>query len=178
MTKPAPEVRMAIAEKLEHAEYILKAYADLSEMIDEGNLYFAAHAFKDALEAARKELSELRKHLEFVESMYKQCKETKDNWAKACAQVEKQRDDLQDQLEALWMSEDVYCDKHPKIKMKIGECYRCGGDGYTDSDIDEMNDPMSWHSDGNCWQCKGTGRGFLECHVCEMEAEEELEEST
>ena len=79
------------------------------------------------------------------------------------------------------------CRQHPKIKMQIGDCPRCGGEGYTQYDLDEMDNPIAWHNDGTCWQCKGTGRGFLECEVCEeeyrmqqeMEYEEEIrKEST
>lgn len=71
------------------------------------------------------------------------------------------------------MSEAPICEKH-KVKMGIGECYRCGGDGYTDQDIEDMDNPLEF-SDGNCWQCKGTGRGFYDCELCEEDAQMELE---
>lgn len=65
------------------------------------------------------------------------------------------------------MSNQEFCKKHTKTKLVVGDCYRCGGEGFTQRDIDDMNDPLEWHNDGNCFQCKGTGNGFLECPDCE-----------
>ena len=64
---------------------------------------------------------------------------------------------------------DKFCDRHTNTKMIIGECRRCDGNGYTESDIEEMYEPLAWHSDGRCYMCRGTGKGFLECPICEEE---------
>ena len=71
---------------------------------------------------------------------------------------------------------DQFCEKHSNVKMEIGGCSTCGGRGSTQFDLDEMDNPIGWHTNGNCWQCKGTGQGFLECPVCEEDAamEEEM----
>lgn len=63
------------------------------------------------------------------------------------------------------------CSRHGNELMD-GPCGRCGGDGYTEFDIDEMDNPLAWHDDGSCWQCKGTGvwkKSF--CIDCEHETE-------
>jgi len=72
---------------------------------------------------------------------------------------------------------EQFCKDHPKIKMQVGVCNRCDGDGYTESDLEDMGDPLLWHNAGTCYQCKGTGHGFLECHVCEEDfrMEQEME---
>lgn len=73
---------------------------------------------------------------------------------------------------------DVFCEKHKSTKKEIGICSRCDGDGFTESDLEDMNDPTTWHNDGRCRQCKGTGNGFLECPICEEDYrfEQEMQE--
>ena len=68
-----------------------------------------------------------------------------------------------------------FCNKHKNQKLFVGLCYRCGGNGYTDHDLEEMDNPIAWHNDGNCWQCRGTGNGSLECPLCEEEAQYQYE---
>jgi len=62
------------------------------------------------------------------------------------------------------------CEKH-KCEMTIADCPRCRGDGYTETDLEAMDNPIEWH-DGRCWQCKGTGSCGFECDWCELEAAE------
>lgn len=70
------------------------------------------------------------------------------------------------------------CKTHLQTDMVIGDCYRCGGNGFTDSDLDDMDNPLEWHNSGQCYACKGAGKGFLECPVCEEDyrMEQELED--
>ena len=49
------------------------------------------------------------------------------------------------------------CKTHIDVTLEDDECGRCGGNGYTEQDIEDMNNPVEWHNTGNCWQCKGTG---------------------
>ena len=74
------------------------------------------------------------------------------------------------------MTEKQFCKKHPKVQMTRGDCGRCGGDGYTDRDLEDKDDPTTWHNDGRCHQCRGTGQGFLECDICEEDYRMEQEE--
>lgn len=72
---------------------------------------------------------------------------------------------------------DVFCEKHTTTKKTVGDCSRCDGDGFTQSDLEDMDDPTSWHNDGRCRRCKGTGEGFLICETCEEE-QRQKEENT
>lgn len=76
------------------------------------------------------------------------------------------------------MTNPVFCEKHPKTQKVVGDCHRCGGNGFMDSDLEDMDDPISWHSDGRCYSCRGTGDGFLECPDCEEDyrMQQEMEE--
>lgn len=66
------------------------------------------------------------------------------------------------------------CEKH-KMAKSYGDCDRCDGRGYTQFDLDEADNPLSWHSDGHCYVCKGSGRApYKMCELCEQEAYEEL----
>lgn len=67
------------------------------------------------------------------------------------------------------------CEKH-KIEMIRPDCHRCRGNGYTDSDIEDMDNPIEWHNSGDCWQCKGSGAApWLVCEFCEEDEREEHE---
>ena len=66
-----------------------------------------------------------------------------------------------------------FCKTHTSVEMTVGTCGRCDGDGYTESDLEDIGDPTKWHDKGTCYQCGGTGHGFLECDVCEREYQEE-----
>ena len=66
----------------------------------------------------------------------------------------------------------VVCEKH-KTAYEDVDCYRCGGDGHTQSDIEEMDNPIAWHDDGNCYMCKGTGSLLnWSCPDCEQETKD------
>ncbi len=68
-----------------------------------------------------------------------------------------------------------FCKKH-KVQKYYADCSRCDGDGYTQSDLDDLDDPLSF-SDGSCYACKGSGRAnYKTCEECELEAREEMEE--
>lgn len=62
----------------------------------------------------------------------------------------------------------------PKCKthgtfLEDTDCPRCRGNGYTDSDIEELDNPASWH-DGRCHTCGGTGEvKEWYCPDCEVE---------
>ena len=75
-------------------------------------------------------------------------------------------------------NEEQFCKKHPKEKMSHGDCHRCGGNGFTDGDLEDTDDPTTWHNSGNCYSCKGSGLGFLECEICEEDyrTQQEMEE--
>ena len=67
------------------------------------------------------------------------------------------------------------CEKH-KIAKYYDDCDRCNGNGYTDFDIEEMDNPISFHSNGDCYVCKGSGRApYKSCELCEEEAREAME---
>lgn len=66
------------------------------------------------------------------------------------------------------------CEKH-KMVMEFGDCGRCRGNGYTESDIEDLDDPLTFHADGSCYQCKGSGVSpFPSCETCDEEYQEEL----
>lgn len=73
------------------------------------------------------------------------------------------------------MTQKVFCKIHTKNEMTIGICNRCDGDGFTEFDLDEMDNPLAWHNKGDCYQCNGTGQGFLECDICEEDFRHEQE---
>lgn len=64
------------------------------------------------------------------------------------------------------------CTKH-NVDLEDTDCSRCGGNGYTESDIDDFHNPIEWHS-GDCYVCKGSGilKKWV-CHLCEEEFQEE-----
>lgn len=67
------------------------------------------------------------------------------------------------------------CKTH-KIPFQDSDCPRCGGNGYTESDIDDFNDPFT-SSSGCCYVCKGSGvlkKSF--CEECEMEMRNAIDE--
>ncbi len=51
----------------------------------------------------------------------------------------------------------IHCKTHSDIKLDDSDCPRCDGEGFTDSDVEAMDDPLDWHSDGACYSCKGSG---------------------
>ena len=60
------------------------------------------------------------------------------------------------------------CQKH-KVPLEDVDCPRCRGNGATDSDLDELDNPISWH-DGKCHYCKGHGiLAAASCPDCEQE---------
>lgn len=67
------------------------------------------------------------------------------------------------------------CEKQKSIMTKA-ECPRCTGNGYTESAIDDRDNPLEF-SNGDCWQGKGTGICGVECEDCEREAIEEYYEA-
>jgi DnaJ-class molecular chaperone len=61
------------------------------------------------------------------------------------------------------------CEKHNQPFVD-SDCTRCGGNGYTESDIEDMQDPISFHSNGECYRCKGSGVLISwSCPVCDDE---------
>lgn len=59
------------------------------------------------------------------------------------------------------------CEVH-KIPLGKVACHRCDGDGYTEWDIEERDNPLS-SSDGSCYRCRGSGT-VTGCADCEEEA--------
>ena len=69
---------------------------------------------------------------------------------------------------------NTICEKH-KVPYEDTDCGRCNGNGYTDSDIEDMDNPIEW-ADGNCFQCKGSGvLKDWSCPTCDEEYLMELE---
>lgn len=65
-------------------------------------------------------------------------------------------------------SEIPTCSKH-NVPLEDDDCNRCGGNGYTEEDLEEQDDPLLC-GNGTCYRCNGSGILIAwNCPECEFE---------